>query len=191
MRPWAWLAVLVVVAHVASIAWLHWPLKWPPLVAALCWGAGAFGSLEPSPTSSPRHKDVAAAERTSIGRALLYREGWIVHSAPLALVLLAVVSLGFGAAAWWLHRPGPLRLVLAWSPALLVGAGWLASRLVNMWIVSGPALGFWLLFVVVSAAAGDTMASLRIAFALPAAVAAVFCVDLLRGYRRAASQEKK
>lgn len=74
--------------------------------------------------------------------------------------------------------------IFVWAPAVLLGAGFILSTMVNMWVVTGPILGFWLLFVVASVLTGDHGIALRLVAWAAGAIAALFCVDLLRGARR-------
>lgn len=45
---------------------------------------------------------------------------------------------------------------------MLLAAGFILAQMVNMWIVSGPILFFWLLSVILIAISGDWETTLRI-----------------------------
>lgn len=184
----SYLALCFVLAHAVVIAALHWPDWALGLLALLCWGLAAAGAGEPLPTKSPRHRDVQAAERTALGQALLYREGWIIERPLVALGLFVVLSLLVGASVVALtsaeETPEVVVRVFVWAPAVLLATGFVVAQVLNTWVVAGPMLGFWFVFLVLSAAAGHWSTTLRLGAAGLAGVASVFAIDLLRGARR-------
>lgn len=189
MRPAYTCALGLVVVHAIAVTALHWPEWWFGLLALLCWGFAAIGALEPRPTTSRRHPDVRAAERTRLGRILLYREGWIIERPALALALLVTLSLlaptAFVALTPADETSHQLARIYTWSPALLLSAGTIIAGTLNAWLATGPILLLWLLFVIASAANGDHETLTRLLAAAAAVVASVFSIDLLRGTRRA------
>ena len=56
--------------------------------------------------------------------------------------------------------------------------------MVNMWLVAGPILAFWLLAVVAGAASKEWDIVVRAVLGAVAVLGSLFCVDLLRGARR-------
>lgn len=174
--------------HTIAVTALSWPDWGHGVFALICWMFAALGAAEPTPTRSGRHRDVQAAERTTLGQRLLYREGWILERPALCLVLIVVISLLAAATVLGLARVEATPLLIThacvWAPAALLGGGCILSLMVNMWIVSGPLLAFWLLAVVASLINGEWMILARAVAGGVGVIAAVFCVDLLRGARR-------
>jgi hypothetical protein len=194
MRPASACALGFVVVHAIAVTALHWPEWWFGLLALVCWGFAAIGALEPRPTRSRRHPDVRAAERTRLGRLLLYREGWIIERPALALGLLVALSLLTATAVAALTAADETQLELAriyvWSPALLLAGGLIIAGMLNVWLATGPILVLWLLFVIMSASNGDTEMLTRLLAPAAGAVASVFCIDLLRGARRGLERDR-
>lgn len=188
MRPTSLLARGFVVAHTLAVTALHWPVGWVGLLALLCWLFAWVGAQEPQPTRSGRHRDVRAAEETALGQKLLYREGWIVERPAVALGLIALLSLlaGWTVVQWTPVEETSLEIaqVFVWAPAVLLAAGFVLSNMVNMWLVTGPILAFWLLAVVAGAASKEWDIVVRAVLGAVAVLGSLFCVDLLRGARR-------
>lgn len=188
MRPAYACALSFAVAHASVVAALHWPEWWFGPIALLCWGFAAIGALEPQPTRSRRHPDVRAAERTRLGRSLLYRDGWIIERPAVALGLLVALSLLAATVVVALtaadETPHELALVYLWSPALLLFGGLCVAGMLNVWVATGPILALWLLSVIMSASSGDLEILTRLLAAAAGVVASVFAIDLLRGVRR-------
>jgi hypothetical protein len=195
MRTPTVLALCFVLAHAIGIAVLFWPSWWLGLLALLCWLFAAVGAGEPEPTTSPRHRDVRAAERTALGQILMYREGWIIERPMLAIGLVALLSMLAAATVVALtpfeETPLMIARTCAWAPAVILAAGFILAQMVNMWIVSVPILFFWLLSVILIALSGDWETTLRIVAGGVAAIASLFCLDLLRGARRGLERARK
>lgn len=195
MRTTTVLALGFVLAHGIAITVLFWPSWWLGLLALLCWTFAAVGADEPEPTTSPRHRDVRAAERTALGRILMYREGWIIERPVVSIGLIALLSMLAAAIVVAVtpveETPIMIARTCAWAPAVILAAGFILAQMVNMWVVSGPIVGFWLLFVILSALSGDWETTLRIVAGGVAAVASLFCLDLLRGARRGLERARK
>jgi hypothetical protein len=194
MRPAFALALGFAVVHAIAVTALHWPEWWFGLLALVCWGFAAVGALEPVPTRSHRHADVRAAEGTRLGRALLYREGWIIERPALALGLLVALSLLAATVVVALtaadETPHQLTRVYLWSPALLLFAGLVISGTLNVWLVTGPILALWILFVIMTASTHDWDTLTRLLAAAAGVVGSVFCIDLLRGARRGLERDR-
>ena len=174
--------------HTIVVTALSWPEWGHTVLALICWMFAALGAAEPTPTRSGRHRDVQAAERTTLGQHLLYREGWILERPVLCMVLIVVISLLAAATVVGLARVEATPLLIThacvWAPAVLLGGGCILSQMVNMWVVTGPLLALWLLAVVASLLGGEWMILARAMAGGVGVIAAVFCVDLLRGARR-------
>lgn len=188
MRLRSGIAIGLVLAHTIAVVALHWPEWWLGLLALLCWLFAWVGADEPRPTRSPRHADVRAAEQTALGQKLMYREGWIIERPAIALSLLVLLTLLAAASVVALTPADETSLeivrVFVWAPALLLAAGFVLSTMINAWLVTGPILLFWLLFMVVSVAEGNWAIASKLIAAAGAVIAALFAVDLLRGARR-------
>lgn len=174
--------------HSIAVTALFWPEWGHGVLALICWMFAALGGAEPTPTRSARHRDVQAAERTALGQRLLYREGWMLERPALCLGLIVVISLLAAATVLALARveatPLMITHVCVWAPAVLLGGGCILSLMVNMWLVTGPLIAFWLLFFCASLLNGEWTIFVRVVAGGIGVIAAVFCVDLLRGARR-------
>lgn len=182
------LARSFVVTHTIAVVALSWPDWGWALLALVCWLFAAVGADEPQPTRSPRHRDVQAAERTRLGQKLMHREGWIVERPALALGLVALISIFTATAVLALATIDPTPLTIArvyvLTPALLLGAGFILSTMVNMWLVTGPILALWLVGLVAATLEGQWTILLRLLLVALAVFTALFALDLLRGARR-------
>jgi hypothetical protein len=182
------LARCFVVTHAIAVVALSWPDWGWALLALVCWLFAAVGADEPQPTRSIRHRDVQEAERTRLGQKLMHREGWIVERPALALGLVALISILTGTAVLALTTLDPTPLTIArvyvWTPALLLGAGFILSTMVNMWLVTGPILALWLVGLVAATLEGQWTILLRLLLVALAVFTALFALDLLRGARR-------
>lgn len=182
------LALCFVAAHGIAVVALSWPDWGWALLALVCWLFAAVGADEPRPTRSGRHRDVQEAERTWLGQKLMHREGWIIERPALALGLILLISSCTATAVLALATIDPTPLTIArvhvWTPALLLGAGFILSTMVNIWLVTGPLVAFWLLGLVAAALAGEWTILLRLLLVALAVLTALFALDLLRGARR-------
>lgn len=185
----------LVLAHAIVVGALYWPRWALGLVVLPCWGLAVLGAAEPRPTTSARHADVRAAERTRLGRALMVREGWVIERPVLASVLFALVSLGAAAILLALGRQTPttgsIVRTIAWAPAVLPALGFLLAQMVNIWALSFTVTALWLVFVVAFAVEGEGMMTLRLVGGGLGGVAALFAVDLLRGARRGLERRRR
>lgn len=182
------LALCFVVTHAIAVVALSWPDWGWALLALVCWLFAAVGADEPQPTRSVRHRDVQEAEKTRLGQKLMHREGWIIERPALALGLVVMLSTLTATAVLALAPIDPTPLTIArmhvWTPALLLGAGYVLSTMVNMWVVTGPIIALWLVGLVATTLDGDWTILLRLLLVALAVFTALWSLDLLRGARR-------
>lgn len=192
MRAAFWTVALT---HTVAIVALHWPTWQVALLALVCWGLAVLGAGEPRPTRSARHRDVQEAERTALGRALMYRELWMIERPYVCVPLIALVSALVAAGAIALGRvprePLAIARVIAWTPATLLAGGFILGATINAWAVTFPLVALWLLLVGMAAAEGDGLLVLRLLAGGTLPIAALFCADMLRGTRRALERAQR
>jgi hypothetical protein len=162
---------------------------------ALGWVIAVVTSDEPSvaPTSG-RQGDVGRFQRTSLGQALTYREGWVPSRArPWTWWVALGLLFGPGAALAWRSLGGAaadvasLRLVagaLLASPVAVLSAGFIAETLLVQPLVA-PFIGLaGVLALVASAADGRWSIFQNVLAGGLVFVALLYAVDLVRLIRR-------
>lgn len=186
------LQLSIIVTHIV-VASLLWWLPWVPIVLAFGWAFAWLSYQEPTPTRNPRQRDVAAFEKTPLGRALKYRTGWMPSAFPrwggpvLVLLLfgpgvalaLAHTSGDYDTVVWW-------RRLAAWtltSPVLVLSLGVVVSGLLIQPIIMPFFVLGYVAGLVGAATQGIGTFFLVVGAALPPLLL-VYATDLARLLRR-------
>jgi len=186
--------LLAALPYAGAVAWLlRSPGAFPCL--ALGWVIAVLASYPPTlaPTRG-RHADVGWFQRTDLGEALTYREGWVpARVRPWTWLLAAGLLFGPGAWIGW-RVVGPLPLeaaslgtflgdVLA-SPVAVLSAGVLADGLLVQPLVA-PFIGLMGgIVLIASAHDGNWTIVWNILAGTLAYAALLYAVDLARLIRR-------
>ncbi len=168
--------------HLVVVAAYAWPNLSMAGLDLVLLSLGATGAIAPTPTRIQRHRDVIEAERTPLGRRLLYRDFWRVSSVPVALALLAVVWAAAAASFLAVGPRPPYRVeaVVIWTPVVLFAVGAVAAQMVNMWAALVPLLALWLVFLAGASFNGEGLIALQVLGVGVGVVASIFASDLLK-----------